>query len=93
MRDKRAQSIIDEELKRYRLDLSDQLRIVKGDAFQRLERLLMGKVTNGGPKKLAKGATLAKEYLVDLDKWHWFDIRPAENEVALQLEAVRVAVE
>ncbi|CAJ0809202.1 DNA-directed RNA polymerase subunit beta [Ralstonia psammae] len=93
VRDKRAQSIIDEELKRYRLDLNDQLRIVEGDAFQRLERLLVGKVANGGPKKLAKGTALTKEYLADLDKWHWFDIRPAEDEVALQLEAVKVAIE
>jgi DNA-directed RNA polymerase subunit beta len=37
-RDKRAQQIIDDELKRYRLDLNDQLRIVEGDAFERLER-------------------------------------------------------
>ena len=92
-RDKRAQSIIDDELKRYRLDLNDQLRIVEGDAFQRLERLLVGKVANGGPKKLAKGTALTKEYLADLDKWHWFDIRPSEDEVALQLEAVKVAIE
>jgi DNA-directed RNA polymerase subunit beta len=32
-RDKRAQSIIDAELKRYRLDLNDQLRIFENDAF------------------------------------------------------------
>jgi len=92
-RDKRAQSIIDEELKRYRLDLNDQLRIVEGDAFQRLERLLVGKVANGGPKKLAKGTALTKEYLDDLDKWHWFDIRPSDDEVATQLEAVKEAIE
>lgn len=92
-RDKRAQSIIDEELKRYRLDLNDQLRIVEGDAFQRLERLLVGKVANGGPKKLAKGTALTKEYLDDLDKWHWFDIRPADDDVATQLEAVKEAIE
>ena len=53
-RDARAQSIIQEELQRYRLDLNDQLRIVEGDAFMRLEKLLVGKVANGGPKKLAK---------------------------------------
>jgi DNA-directed RNA polymerase subunit beta len=93
VRDKRAQSIIDEELKRYRLDLNDQLRIVEGDAFQRLERLLVGKVANGGPKKLAKGTALTKEYLADLDKWHWFDIRPSDDEVALQLEGVKVAID
>lgn len=92
-RDKRAQSIIDDELKRYRLDLNDQLRIVEGDAFQRLERLLIGKGVNGGPKKLSKGATLTKEYLDDLDKYHWFDIRPADEEVAAQLEAVKEAIE
>jgi DNA-directed RNA polymerase subunit beta len=38
VRDKRAQSIIDDELKRYRLDLNDQLRIVENDAFSRIER-------------------------------------------------------
>jgi DNA-directed RNA polymerase subunit beta len=37
-RDKRAQQIIDDELKRFRLDLNDQLRIVEGDAFERIER-------------------------------------------------------
>ena len=34
-RDKRA-SIIDEELKRYRLDLNDQMRIFEADAFSRI---------------------------------------------------------
>jgi len=52
-RDARAQAIIDEELKRYRLDLNDQLRIVEGDAFSRLEKLLLNKVANGGPKNVS----------------------------------------
>src|ERR1700716_3730123 len=43
-RDKRAQQIIDDELKRYRLDLNDQLRIVARHALQRLEKRLMGKI-------------------------------------------------
>jgi DNA-directed RNA polymerase subunit beta len=92
-RDARAQSIIDEELKRYRLDLNDQLRIVEGDAFSRLEKLLLNKVANGGPKKLAKGTKIAKEYLDDLDKYHWFDIRPADEDVAAQVEAIKEAIE
>jgi len=45
-RDKRAAQIIDEELKRYRNDLNDQMRIVEGDAFERIERLLIGKTAN-----------------------------------------------
>ncbi|MBU3542426.1 DNA-directed RNA polymerase subunit beta [Polynucleobacter sp. MWH-Loch1C5] len=92
-RDARAQSIIDEELKRYRQDLNDQLRIVEGDAFSRLEKLLSGKVANGGPKKLAKGTKITKDYLADLDKYHWFDIRPADEDVAAQVEAIKEAIE
>ena len=92
-RDARAQAIIDEELKRYRLDLNDQLRIVEGDAFSRLEKLLLNKVANGGPKKLAKGTKIAKDYLADLEKYHWFDIRPADEDVATQLEAIKEAIE
>lgn len=92
-RDKRAQQIIDDELKRYRLDLNDQLRIVEGDAFQRLEKMLLGKVVNGGPKKLVKGAALTKEYLDDLEKYHWFDIRPADEDVAAGLEAIKNSIE
>jgi DNA-directed RNA polymerase subunit beta len=92
-RDARAQAIIDEELKRYRLDLNDQLRIVEGDAFSRLEKLLLNKVANGGPKKLAKGTKIAKDYLADLEKYHWFDIRPADEDVAAQVEAIKEAIE
>jgi len=91
-RDKRAQQIIDDELKRYRLDLNDQLRIVEGDAFQRLEKMLIGKVANGGPKKLAKGTKVDKAYLDDLDKYHWFDIRPADEDAAAALEAIKESI-
>jgi DNA-directed RNA polymerase subunit beta len=91
-RDKRAQQIIDDELKRYRLDLNDQLRIVEGDAFQRLEKMLIGKVANGGPKKLAKGTKISKEYLDDVEKYHWFDIRPADDDAAATLEAIKESI-
>ncbi|PTB18152.1 DNA-directed RNA polymerase subunit beta [Trinickia symbiotica] len=92
-RDKRAQQIIDDELKRYRLDLNDQLRIVEGDAFHRLARMLVGKVANGGPKKLAKGTKIDQAYLEDLDHYHWFDIRLADEDAAAQLEAIKDSLE
>jgi DNA-directed RNA polymerase subunit beta len=91
-RDKRAQQIIDDELQRYRLDLNDQLRIVEGDAFQRLEKMLIGKVVNGGPKKIAKGTKITKDYLADLDKYHWFDIRPSDDASANALEAIKESI-
>jgi len=92
-RDRRAQQIIDDELKRFRLDLNDQLRIVEADAFDRIEKLLTGKVANGGPQKLAKGTKLDKAYLTSVEKFHWFDIRPADEEVATQLESIKNSLE
>ena len=92
-RDKRAQQIIDDELKRYRLDLNDQLRIVEADAFDRIEKLLVGKPANGGPNKIAKGTAIDKEYLAEVEKYHWFDIRPADEDLANQLECIKNSLE
>jgi DNA-directed RNA polymerase subunit beta len=71
--------IIDDELRRFRLDLNDQLRIVEADTFQRIEKLLIGKAANGGPKKIAKGTVIDSAYLADLDRYHWFDIRLSDE--------------
>jgi len=88
-RDKRAQQIIDDELKRYKKDLADQLRIVENDAYERLERLLIGKTANGGPKKLAKGAKITKAYLTEVERHGWFDIRVANDKIAAQMESIK----
>jgi DNA-directed RNA polymerase subunit beta len=88
-RDKRAQQIIDEELKRYKKDLADQMRIVEGDTFERIERLLIGKTANKGPKKLVKGTKITKAYLDTLERYDWFDISLASEEAAVQLEGLK----
>ncbi|MGH8753696.1 MAG: DNA-directed RNA polymerase subunit beta [Burkholderiales bacterium] len=88
-RDKRAQQIIDDELKRYKKDLADQLRIVEDDTFGRIERLLVGKTANGGPKKIARGSKLTKSYLADVERHSWFDIRLANDQASRQLEQLK----
>ena len=88
-RDKRAQQIIDDELKRFKTDLADQMRIVEDDAFGRIERLLINKVANGGPKKIAKGTKIAKTYLASINRHDWFDIRLANEESSVQLEQIK----
>jgi DNA-directed RNA polymerase subunit beta len=93
VRDKRAQQIIDDELKRFRLDLNDQLRIVEADAFDRIKKLLIGKAANGGPNKLAKGTAIDEAYLATVEKFHWFDIRPEDGDVANQLESIKNSLE
>ena len=92
-RDKRAQSIIDDELKRYRTNLNDQLRIVERDAFERLARQLIGNVAQGGPDGLGKGKKVTKEYLDGLNVHKWFDIRMADEELQKQIEDVRISLE
>jgi len=88
-RDKRATQIIDDELKGYRKDLNDQLRIVENDQFARIEKLLIGKMANGGPKRIAKGTKIAKDYLDSVSRYDWFDIRLAGEDSARQLEAMK----
>jgi len=88
-RDKRSQSIIEDELKRYKTDLADQMRIVESDTFERLARLLMNKAANGGPKRLAKGTKVTKEYLDGVEKYDWFDIRLAAEDAAAQVEGLK----
>jgi len=92
-RDPRAAQIIDDELRRYKTDLADQMRIVERDTFARIERLLINKVANKGPKKLAKGTKITKAYLDSIEPRDWFDIGLAVDETAQQLESLRESIE
>ncbi|AWD32804.1 DNA-directed RNA polymerase subunit beta [Candidatus Kinetoplastibacterium sorsogonicusi] len=92
-RDKRAQSIIDSELNRYRQDLNDQLRIVENDLFDRILKTIIGKPVNSGPNKLSKNMTITKEYLLNLDRWHWFDINMSNDDDARFLEQAKDSFE
>jgi len=92
-RDKRAQSIIDDMLKGYKQDLADQMRIVERDSFDRIEKLLTGKVALKGPKKLTKGAKITKAYLESIEHYYWFDISLESEEAQQQLENLRDSLE
>jgi DNA-directed RNA polymerase subunit beta len=65
------------------------MRIVESDTFERLERLLTNKTANGGPKRLAKGTKVTKEYLDGVEKYDWFDIRLAAEDAAAQVEGLK----
>ena len=54
---------------------------------------MIGKVANGGPNKLAKGSTIDEAYLASVDKFHWFDIRPEDGDLANQLESIKNSLE
>jgi len=88
-KDARARSIEEDELDKVRKDLGDQFRILSDDTFQRLERLLNGKVAEGGPQGLRKGSKVTKTYLDELPNEKWFEIRLRNDEANDQLEKAR----
>ncbi|MBK1721885.1 DNA-directed RNA polymerase subunit beta [Thiocystis violacea] len=95
-KDKRALQIEEMELDRVRKDFADQQRIMENDTFQRVEKMLIGKVADGGPANLRPGSTVTKDYLDGLkakgSRDAWLEIRMQDEEIATQLEAVAAQV-
>jgi DNA-directed RNA polymerase subunit beta len=87
-KDKRALQNEEQELEGVRKDLNDQLRIMEDDTFERVERLLVGKVADGGPKGLKPGAKITKAYLGEIERDRWLEIRLRNEDTAAQLEAI-----
>jgi DNA-directed RNA polymerase subunit beta len=85
-KDGRALSIERQELESVRKDLDDQQRILEDDIYQRVEKLLVGKVASGGPDGLAAGAKVTKAYLDALPREQWFGVRVKSDEANAQLE-------
>ena len=85
-KDKRALQIEEEQLDSIRKDLQDQYRIVEDDTYARVERLLVGKTADGGPKGLKAGAKITASYLEELARDKWFDVRLKNDEANTQLE-------
>jgi len=88
-KDARAKSIEDMDLASIRKDLDDQYRIVEDDAYARLERILIGKVAAGGPKGMADGDKVTKDFLTDLPRAKWFDIRLKNEDASQTLEQTK----
>jgi len=63
------------------------------DTFARIEKLLLNKVAAKGPKKLAKGTKITKDYLSSLEHYHWFDISLENEEAQQQLENLRDSID
>ncbi|MDS4020610.1 MAG: DNA-directed RNA polymerase subunit beta [Candidatus Competibacter sp.] len=85
-KDSRARQIEEAELKRIRKDLNDQQRILEDDLYQRLDRMLAGNPAHGGPNGLRSGDIVTAEFLRDLPRGDWFEIRMQADELNEQLE-------
>ena len=85
-KDQRALQIEEEQLALIRKDLNDQMRIMEDDIFQRVEKLLQGKVAEGGPSKLAAGSKVTRDYLAGIGRDKWFEVRLRNEEANKNLE-------
>ncbi|NIN39293.1 MAG: DNA-directed RNA polymerase subunit beta [Gammaproteobacteria bacterium] len=92
-KDARAKQIEQMELEKVKKDLQDQFRIYQDDIYQRLERLLVGKVAEGGPSGLKKGARITAAYLEELAHDKWFEIRLRNESANKQLESMSAQLE
>jgi len=92
-KDKRALDIEQEEIKRYRKDLDDQLKILEGDVYGRVARLLMGKKAYSAPGQLTSGTEITEEYLNGIKRSDWLKIKMADEEINFQLETVVAQIE
>ncbi|MFZ2168888.1 MAG: DNA-directed RNA polymerase subunit beta, partial [Methylococcaceae bacterium] len=92
-KDKRALDIEQEEIKRYRKDLDDQLKILEEDIFARVAKLLIGKVAQSGPGQLKAGTEITQAYLDGLRHSEWLKIKMKDEDINLQLETVIAQVE
>jgi len=88
-KDSRALAIQKSEIEKVRKDLNDQRRILEDDLFSRLRAELAGKAASGGPRKLKAGSAVTTEYLDELPREEWFEIRLRDEAASEALEAAR----
>ncbi|MEC4747078.1 DNA-directed RNA polymerase subunit beta [Methylomicrobium sp. Wu6] len=92
-KDKRALEIEDAEIKRYRKDLDDQLKILEGDIYARIAKLITGKVAQSGPGHLKVGSEITGDYLAGLKHSDWLKIRMKDEDLNVHIEAAADQVE
>ncbi|MDD2758986.1 MAG: DNA-directed RNA polymerase subunit beta [Methylomonas sp.] len=92
-KDKRALEIEEAEIKRYRKDLDDQLKIVEHDIFARVKSTLLGKKAEKGPDGLKKGEEIEAAYLDGLTHSELLKIKTQDEDVNVYLETISDQIE
>ena len=85
-KDERSLDIEREQIELVKKDIADQLRIYENDILFRVKNLILNKVSEGGPNNLKKGDKVTSDYLNELDKSNWLDIRIRDEKINVQLE-------
>ena len=81
-KDQRSNEIEVAEIDAVRKDLKDQLRIMETDIFNRVQKLLINKTAKIGRKPIK----IDKDYLENLKKKEWFEIKLQNEKLNKELE-------
>ncbi|MDH5354463.1 MAG: DNA-directed RNA polymerase subunit beta [Gammaproteobacteria bacterium] len=81
------------EIDSLKKDLDDQFRIIEGNIYQRVARLITGEKATGGPDGLKKNTIISEEYLESVGRDQWSKIRLENDEVSKQLESLNDQLE
>ena len=85
-KDSRALEIEESELNSVRKDLNDQLRIMSDGVYQRIEKLLLGKIAQSELSVLKPNEKITQNHLEQIPREKWFEISVNDDAVNKQLE-------
>ena len=88
-KDGRALDIEESQLKEIKKDVDEELSIIEGATFSRLENILVGKKV-ASSKGIPKGSVIKKDHLDAMSKNDWFKIRFQNEAINKQLKQIEL---
>ncbi len=88
-KDGRALDIEESELKEIKKDIDEELSIIEGATFSRLENIIIGKKV-ASSKGIPKGSAIKKDHLDAMSKNDWFKIRFQNEAINKQLKQIEL---
>jgi len=88
-KDGRALDIEESQLKEIKKDVDEELSIIEGATFSRLENIIIGKKV-ASSKGIPKGSTIKKDHLDAMSKNDWFKIRFQNEAINKQLKQIEL---
>ena len=88
-KDGRALDIEESQLKEIKKDIDEELSIIEGATFSRLENIIIGKKV-ASSKGIPKGSVIKKDHLDAMSKNDWFKIRFQNEAINKQLKQIEL---
>lgn len=85
-KDERALAIENAELAKVKKDLLDEMRIMERDIYQRVAKLLVGKIADNNVGDIKKGSEITQAQLDDISRDQWLKIKLKDDKSKQQLE-------